>query len=89
MTIDDLVEMVAKGFADTATKEDLNVIKSEVKENTRRLGKIELWMEEIDKRLDEIERRLDKIEYSLIKQQNKRIERLESELDRVKKFLPA
>ncbi len=95
MTVDDLAEMVAKGFADTATKEetatkeDLNALKFEVKENTRRLGKIELWMEKIDERLDEIERRLDKIEYSLIKQQDKRIERLESELDRVKKLLPA
>ena len=86
MTIDDLALIIEKTLP---TKEDLNVVKSEVKENTRRLGKIELWMEEIDKRLDEIERRLDKIEYSLIKQQEKRIERLELELDRVKKFLPA
>ncbi|MBI4120217.1 MAG: hypothetical protein HY454_02005 [Parcubacteria group bacterium] len=95
MTVDDLAEMVAKGFADTATKEetatkeDLNALKFEVKENTRKLSKIEVWMEDIKKRLDEVEKGIDSLKYAIVKQQNKRIERLESELDRVKKFLPA
>ncbi|MBI2064313.1 MAG: hypothetical protein HYT66_01215 [Candidatus Yanofskybacteria bacterium] len=89
MTVDDLAEMVAKGFADTATKEDLNAVKFEVKENTRKLSKIEVWMEDLKERLDEVEKGIDSLKYTIVKQQNKRIERLESELDRVKKFLPA
>ena len=95
MTIDDLAEMVANGFAgtatkdETATKEDLNALKFEVRENTKKLSKIEIWMEDIKERLDEVEKGIDGLKYGIIKQQNKRIERLESELDRVKKFLPA
>ena len=86
MTIDDLAEIIVKTLP---TKEDLNVVKLDVRENTKKLSKIEIWMEDIDTRLDGLENRMDKLEYTIIRQYNKRIERLEAELDRVKKFLPA
>ena len=94
ITIEKLAEMIAKGFAntatkdETATKEDLNAVKFEVKENSRKLSKMEVWMEDIKERLDEVEKGIDNLKYAIIKRQDKRIEQLESELDRVKKFLP-
>lgn len=62
-TIDDLARMVAKGFEDTATKQDLNSLKSEMNKK----------FDGMDKRFDKIEnlilidhkRRLEKLELEM------------------------
>lgn len=55
MTIDDLAIMVARGFENTATKDDIKMLSDRIDQVDFRLGKIEV----------NHERRLDKVEDKL------------------------
>ncbi len=55
MTIEDLALMVARGFENTATKDDINEIWT-------KLGEIDEKLFSVDGRLDDIDTRLGKIE---------------------------
>lgn len=66
MTIDELARMVAKGFESTATKQDLEVLRSEFKKG----------MKNIDERLEDIDHRLGGIEHN----HTRRIENLEDKI---------
>ena len=48
MTIDDLAVMVAKGFENTATKEDVNGLTGRVDGLTDRMGKLEHQMQALN-----------------------------------------
>ncbi|MCC6323427.1 hypothetical protein IT400_01400 [Candidatus Nomurabacteria bacterium] len=63
ITLDDLAIMVAKGFENTATKDEMNTRFNEVDE---RFNKVDERLDKIESRLDNIEtndgKRLDKLE---------------------------
>jgi hypothetical protein len=65
-TIDDLARMINEGFKTTASKEDIQRVKSRLDGVESRLGKIEnLLMEEHKRKLENLEARMKRLEDAL------------------------
>lgn len=47
ITLEDLANMVAKGFDNTANKQEFSDVKLEIKDMNRRLGKVEYQVDEV------------------------------------------
>ena len=78
ITIDELAVMVQKGFADTATKNDIKIL-------TERLDGMESKM--VTKA--EMNRRFDELEDRVLASHQKRIEKLEAEVKELRAMFAA
>ena len=69
VTNEELARMIADGFLNTATKEELNQVGS-------RLGEVDGRLEDVDRRLGIVERKLDRVLYDEIDRHERWIKQL-------------
>jgi hypothetical protein len=66
MTIEDLARIINEGFKTTATKEDINRVEVRLEGIESRLGRIESFlMEEQKRKIENLETRMKKLEDAL------------------------
>jgi len=83
ITIEDLAQMVQKGFMETAKKIDMDL---QFKVVNQRLKAVEERLSRVEKRLSHVEERLDRVENILMIDRRRKMERLTTEMKDLKEL---
>lgn len=76
-SLDDLARMIQAGFEQTATKADLQALRTELKGD---IGRVEGRLEKVEDRLEVVENKLDRALFLEVDRLEKRVKRLEEQV---------